>query len=66
MKLAEAAAVLGVAPDADEEAIKAAHKKLIGQLHPDKGGSDYLAAKINDARRVMLEKRTPDTTKPDA
>lgn len=66
MKVAEAAAVLGVAPDADEEAIKAAHKKLIGQLHPDKGGSDYLAAKINDARRVMLEKRTPDTTKPDA
>jgi hypothetical protein len=66
MKVTEAAAVLGVAPDADEEEIKAAHKKLIGQLHPDKGGSDYLAAKINDARRVMLEKRAPDATKPDA
>ncbi|MGD9799379.1 MAG: J domain-containing protein [Parvularculaceae bacterium] len=53
----EAAAVLGVAADAGEDEIKAAHKKLIAQLHPDRGGTDYLAAKINDARRVMLEKR---------
>ncbi|HNR77682.1 MAG TPA: hypothetical protein PKM48_11170 [Parvularculaceae bacterium] len=53
----EAAAVLGVAIDASDETVKSAHKKLIAQLHPDRGGSDYLAAKINDARRVMLEKR---------
>jgi len=53
----EAAAVLGVAIDASPEDIKAAHKKLISQLHPDHGGSDYLAAKINDARRVMLATR---------
>lgn len=50
----EAAAILGLAPDASADDIRAAHKKLIGQLHPDKGGTDYLAAKINDARRVML------------
>jgi len=61
----EAAAILGVAIDAGEEEIKAAHRKLIGQLHPDKGGSDYLAAKINDARTVMLQKRSPVAAPPD-
>lgn len=50
----EAAAILGVEVGASADEIRAAHKKLIGQLHPDKGGTDYLAAKINDARRVML------------
>lgn len=50
----EAAAILGVDVGASADEIRAAHKKLIGQLHPDKGGTDYLAAKINDARRVML------------
>lgn len=57
MTLDEAAAVLGVAVDASDDDVRAAHRKLIGQLHPDKGGSDYLAAKINDARKFMLEKR---------
>lgn len=56
LALEEAAAILGVAADASADDIRAAHKKLIGQLHPDKGGTDYLAAKINDARRVMLER----------
>lgn len=55
LQLEEAAAILGVAIDAGEEEIRAAHKKLISQLHPDKGGTDYLAAKINDARNRMLE-----------
>ena len=50
----DAAAVLGLSPDATAEEIRAAHKRLISQLHPDKGGSDYLAAKINSARAVML------------
>ncbi|MDZ7627255.1 MAG: DnaJ domain-containing protein [Parvularculaceae bacterium] len=54
LALDEAAAILGVAPHASADDIRAAHKKLIGQLHPDKGGTDYLAAKINDARSVML------------
>ncbi|MCB2114674.1 MAG: hypothetical protein KDD85_14170 [Parvularculaceae bacterium] len=59
----EAAAVLGVEIDASEDAVKAAHRKLISQLHPDRGGTDYLAAKINDARRAMLEKRAaPDNS----
>ncbi len=59
----EAAAILGVAVDASEDDVKTAHKKLIGQLHPDKGGTDYLAAKINDARKVMLEKPAPQMAK---
>ena len=54
MDVGEAASILGVAETANLEEIKAAHKKLIGQLHPDKGGTDYLAAKINDARDVLM------------
>jgi hypothetical protein len=54
MRPEEAASILGVPPDASPDAVRAAHRKLIGQLHPDKGGTDYLAAKINDARDVLL------------
>ncbi|MGE0407763.1 MAG: molecular chaperone DnaJ [Amphiplicatus sp.] len=56
MQPEEAASILGVAADAPPETVRAAHKKLISQLHPDKGGTDYLAAKINDARDVLLGK----------
>jgi len=52
----EAALILGVLTDASEEAIKNAHRALITKNHPDKGGSDYLAAKINQARDVLLKK----------
>ena len=44
------------APGADEEAIKAAHHRLMKQLHPDHGGTDYLAAKLNRARDVLLRR----------
>jgi len=50
----EAYAILGLAPGADAEAIKAAHHRLMKQLHPDHGGTDYLAGKINRARDVLL------------
>lgn len=57
MTVEEACAVLGVRPDADEPTIKAAHRKLMKQVHPDHGGSDYLAAKINQAKDVLLKRR---------
>jgi len=54
MDLVEAADVLGIRPDADREVILAAHRTLMSRLHPDKGGSDYLATKVNAARTVLL------------
>src|SRR5258708_31898408 len=52
----EAYAILGLPPGADAEAIKAAHHRLMKQLHPDHGGTDYLAAKLNRARDVLLHR----------
>lgn len=56
MSREEAFKVLGLHPDADETAIKAAHRRLMRNLHPDTGGSDYLAQQINRARDVLLGK----------
>lgn len=50
----EALAVLGLEEGATRSDIKAAYQRLISGLHPDKGGSDYLAAKLNEARAVLL------------
>jgi DnaJ domain len=54
MSIEEAYAILGLAPGADAEVIKEAHRRLMVKLHPDHGGSDYLATKINRARDVLL------------
>lgn len=51
----EALQVLGLEPNADQEQIVAAHRKLISRVHPDKGGSDFLAQTINHARKVLLD-----------
>ena len=54
MTRAEAARLLGVAEDADEATIKTAHRRLMMKVHPDHGGTDELAARLNDAKRVLL------------
>jgi hypothetical protein len=56
MTVDEAYAILGLAPGADPEAVKEAHRRLMVKLHPDHGGSDYLATKINRARDVLLHR----------
>jgi hypothetical protein len=56
MSVEEAYAILGLSAGADAEAIKEAHRRLMVKLHPDHGGSDYLATKINRARDVLLHR----------
>lgn len=52
--IADARALLGVADDADADTIRQAHRRLIASVHPDRGGTQALAAKINAARDLLL------------
>ena len=50
----EALAILGLDESANREQILLAHRRLMQKLHPDRGGNDYLAAKLNQARDTLL------------
>ncbi len=54
MSVSEAWETLGLSPGADQTAIIAAHKKLMGRLHPDKGGSNFLASRVNLAKDRLI------------
>lgn len=54
MSRTEALDVLGLDESATEEDIVTAHRRLMQKFHPDRGGNDYLAAKINAAKALLL------------
>jgi hypothetical protein len=60
MSRPEALAVLGLEEGVDAKVIRAAHRRLLQLLHPDRGGTNYLAAKVNEAKDTLLSRPAAD------
>lgn len=54
MSADEACEILGVAPGASSDEVETAYRKVMKSAHPDQGGSDWMAAKVNQAKDVLL------------
>jgi len=55
MSVEEALEILAIKKSATRDEIIEAHKRLMQKIHPDRGGSDYLAAKVNQAKEILLK-----------
>eukprot|EP01068_Selenidium_serpulae_P020918 Selendium_serpulae@DN9378_c0_g1_i1.p1 len=57
MSHSEACKILGVSFSASKESVKDAHRMLMRRNHPDQGGSNFIASKVNEAKDIILGKR---------